>query len=183
MQDPFQLPLRQIAATIQSIRPQLIDAIGVEALHFIDDNFRMGGFQGATFKPWLPTKKPNYPRPHKTLILTATLRRSFIKTDGPDAVTISTDLPYAQIHNDGGVINIPSRGAILNYRGVNGKLKLSKTQNEGQQRRITAQRRGTIGAHTIHMPQRQMIGNSPILTKRCETVIVRKVTAALKNIN
>ena len=181
--NPFEKPLQQLELTIRQIKPELIDGIGVEALRFIDDNFRMGGFQGDTFKPWVPAKKPNYPRPHKTLILTATLRRSFIKTDGPDSVTIHNDLPYAQIHNDGGVINIPSRGAILNYTGPNGKLKLAKTQTQAQQRRTTAQRRGTVPAHGINMPQRQMIGDSPVLTKRCQTMIIRKATDAFKNID
>jgi phage gpG-like protein len=101
MPNPFEIPLQRITTAIERIKPDLVDAIGVEALKFIDDNFRLQGYQGRTFIPWAIQQKPNKPRPHKVLILTATLRRSFIKTDGPDYTTISTDSVYARAHNEG----------------------------------------------------------------------------------
>ncbi len=77
--------------------------------------------------------------------------------------------------------NRPSRQVILNYnRAKSGSLKLAKVQTENQQRRVREIRRGTIGDHTIHMPQRQMIGPSPVLERRCETVIIKLLIPALK---
>ena len=172
--NPFKVPLEKLIVTVKLIKPQLIDAIGVEALHFIDNNFKRQGFAGETFIPWDKRKK-NDKVQRKILVLTGTLRRSFVKTDSENFTTISSDVPYAQVHNEGGIINRPSRGAILNYTGINGKLRLAKTQTEYQQRRITAQRTGTIAAGTIKMPQRQMIGKSPVLTQRCQKVLVTRI--------
>jgi phage gpG-like protein len=148
-QNPFEIPLQRIEAAIVAIKPTLIDAIGVEGLKFIDDNFRMQGYQGRSFIPWKIQQNPNKPRPHKILILNATLRRSFTKTDGPDSTTISTDIPYARVHNEGEFM-----------RSRMGTFGKGHYMPQRQFLPITAD-------------------DSPILLQRCEKVIIRKVTAAL----
>lgn len=180
MSNPFSQPLEVLATTIAALRPQLIDGIGVEAERFIDNNFRDQGFHGTTFQKWPQRKKPTKGRARAILILSGALRRSFVRTDSADHTTISTDIPYAQVHNEGGTINHPSRAIILNFRnGRGGRLRLSRTRTETDQRRITAIRRANVGEYTQSMPKRQFIGDSPVLTHACEAFIIRKITASI----
>ena len=111
--------------------------------------------------------------------------QSFKQTNSEDHTTISTDIPYARIHNEGGDIRHPYREVVLSYRGKTGALKLTKTNTETQQRKVTALRRSSIYNHITHMPQRQFMpitqSDTPVLTRRCESVIIRKLTTALKS--
>ena len=169
----------------------------MEAVHFIDDNFKMQGYQGAAFIPWPKRKKKDklgfgirkgevvITGERKILVQTGNLRRSFKQTNSEDHTTISTDIPYARIHNEGGDIRHPYREVVLSYRGKTGALKLTKTNTETQQRKVTALRRSSIYNHITHMPQRQFMpitqSDTPVLTRRCESVIIRKLTTALKS--
>jgi phage gpG-like protein len=154
MPDPFEIPLQRLRREMEKLKPALVDGIGVEAVKFIDDNFVKQGFQGQSFRPWPVQKNPNKPRPHKILILTGTLRRSFKQTNHEDSVTISTDIPYARVHDEG------ARGPVT----VKSKAGKTFTRN-------------------MNTPQRQFIGSSPVLTKACQGFIIKKVTNQLKNIS
>lgn len=178
--NPLQQPLMQIMRTIVTLKPVLIDAIGIEATGFIDDNFANQGFQGETFKPWKKRAKADKGKSRKILVETGALRRSFRQTNHADYTVISTDMPYAQIHNEGGEIRHKSRSVILSYATAEGgKLRLAKTQTQAQQRQISAIRRGTIGDHTTNMPQRQFLGDSPVLQKSCEKAVLKILKTAL----
>ena len=176
MSNPLQLPLQKLQATIQAIKPALVDAIGVEVLHFVDDNFAKQGFQGVTFEAWPKLQKPPKGKPRKILVDTGTLRRSFTKTDSEDSTTISTDVPYAKIHNEGGDIAHPSRSVVLNFKQKKG----TNAWRFAKQKRATLSRKATIGDHVTHMPKRQFIGNSPVLTARCEKVIIKILKEAVR---
>lgn len=180
MNNPFQQPLERLAATIAALKPQLVDGIGVEALKFIDDNFEKQGFQGETFTKWPDRVTPTKGLQRSILVKDNYLRNSFVKVDSDDHTTISTDIPYAEVHNEGGTINHPSRSVILSYRNARGgKLRLSSTRTETQQRRITTLRRAQVGAYTQKMPKRQFVGESPVLTHACEAFIIKKITQAI----
>ncbi len=108
MNNPLKIPLERLEATVQSIKPRLIDAIGVEGLKFIDDNFSRQGFQGVTFHPWPIQQNPNKPRPHKVLILTANAPAAALPGTNATALMPQPFLPIrlmrCKIHNDGGDI-------------------------------------------------------------------------------
>jgi len=184
MPNPFDIPLMQLGRTIVALKPVLIDAIGVEALHFVDDNFVKQGFQGGTFQPWPKRAKKQKGANRALLVQTGALRRSIKKTDSASSTTISTDIIYAKIHNEGGDIRHPYREVILSFRGAKGgKLKLAKTNTEAQQRKVTQLRRSSIYNHVIKMPKRQFMPvtatDSPVLTERCTGIIIKKITEAL----
>lgn len=181
--NPFQIPLQRLMLTIERLKPALVDAIGVEALRFIDDNFAREGFQGATFNPWEKRKKEGKRSGRGILIDTSALRRSFKQTNHDNYTTISSDIPYAQVHNEGGEIHHATRGVILNFRQARGgKLKLTKVQTEMQQRRVSTIRRATVGDHTTKMPKREFAGESPVLSRMCEKAIITIVKPALNTI-
>lgn len=175
--NPLHPPLMQVLRAIVAAKPAIIDAMGISAIDFIDENFAKQGFQGAAFQPWPKRLKKDKGRQRAILVDTATLRRSFKQTNATNHTTISTDVVYAQAHNEGLVINKPSRSVILNYSTKKGgKLRLSKVRTENQQRQIKQIRRATIGSHTVKMKERKFIGESPVLSSMCQE-------AALKILN
>lgn len=179
--NPLDKPLMQLARTIITLKPVLIDAIGVEALNFVDENFVKQGFQGETFQPWAPLKKQPK-RGRKILQGTLHLRHSINKTDASDHTTIHTDDVKAKIHNEGGDIHMPGRTALINFRRTSAK-KGGRLLFTGRKYKTVAQAKVSIGAYTIHMPQRQFIPTqaspSPILNRRCEKVILKILIANL----
>lgn len=181
MHDPFKIPLEKLRITIERIKPQLVHALGVEALLFIDDNFAKQGFQGATFQKW-PDRKKKEKGAQRAILVgkgSGVLRRSFIQTDHADHTIISTDVPYARIHNEGGDIVHKSHKGLLNNLVTGGKLNIVKQTSGTQKRRIRQVRRGYLGDVT-HMPKRQFIGPSPVLTQRCQLSLVRIIKNNIK---
>lgn len=164
--------LYQLARIVVALKPQLIHAVGVEGLKFIDDNFTAQAFRGATTDRWPKRKKEPKGARRALLVKTGKLRRSFRAEESGAQVSLSTDVEYAQVHNEGGQIVHKPRTTILNYtKKKTGKLRLSSVRTESQQRKITDIRRGTIGMHITNMPKRQFIGNSPVLNNEVETAI------------
>ena len=189
IQNPFAIPLMQLGRTIIRLKPVLIDAIGTEALHFIDDNFEKECFQGDPDQPWEKLKHPPK-RKRKILNDTLALRRSMAKTDSTDHTTIHTDIAYAKIHNEGGEIRHPYREVIMHYTShkavdyeMTGRkiLKLAKHTTETQQRKVKEIRRSSVSNHITKMPKRQFAGTSPVLTRRCEKTILKVLIANIPN--
>jgi phage gpG-like protein len=78
------------------------------------------------------------------------LRRSLRKQVRGNIIFISTDVPYAEIHNEGGTIQ-----ATANVPQHSRKTKKGKSQVKAHTRRIN-----------IKMPRRQFMGESAFLNKR-----------------
>lgn len=182
MQDPFKIPLKKLEQAIERAKPRLVHALGVEALKFADDNFAKQGFMGTVFTAWPGRKKKEKGALRKILVKTGTLRRSLRQEDSLNHTTITTDIPYAQTHNEGLSINIPGREQILNFDKTpkNGKWRFGKVQTENQQRKIKQIRRATISGYTVKMPKRQFIGTSPILSARCRKELKRILKEEIK---
>ena len=147
-----------------------------ETLHFIDDNFRMQGWQGVSLQPWLPNKKGT-----TILVRTGALRRGFNYSIQSDGVLFYNNIPYAKVHNEGfsGAINIRAhtRSKYLKVKASNvgtGKVKasyskVSETEVSGHTRNINVIQRQF--APTANSP-------SPIL----EAEIVKWLEHDIKNI-
>lgn len=112
-----------------------------KTLRFIDGNFRAQGWQGATFQPWAPTKIPK--KGGQILIKTGRLRRGTNYVSTPGQVRFYNNVPYADIHNRGGIIS-----ATVNVRGFSRLRLKAKATHE-------------VKAHTrimkTTMPQRQFM--------------------------
>lgn len=153
-----------------------------KTLRFIGGNFAAQGYQGATFKKWASrksSKKRNIGR--ALLVQTGKLKRGWnSRTTAPGEVQIYNDVPYAEIHNNGGTIHQAARSetfkrnrhteSITYKRGKNaGKYK----QVKGQFAKGTTQGQGfTFKERNITIPRRQMIptddSDSPILRAAIE---------------
>lgn len=75
---------------------------GNTAIRFINDNFRKQGWQGSGFEAWKANKH------NKTILVqSGHLRSATYYTTAPGQATIRNTEPYAQLHNEGGTVNVP----------------------------------------------------------------------------
>lgn len=79
-------------------------AVIKEVTRFLDDNFRLQGWQGTSLEPWRANKKGT-----TILVKSGALRRGFNHSViGAGTVQFYNNVPYAAVHNQGfnGSINI-----------------------------------------------------------------------------
>lgn len=108
-----------------------------ETLRFIDDNFRKQGWQGASFQPWAPIKRPG-----SILVKTGALRRGTnYEMRGNGDVYFYNNLAYAKAHNEGfnGEVNVrahtrakyfSAKASSLTELNGNGKHKIKTILNK-----------------------------------------------------
>ncbi len=143
--------------------PQIVEETAVE---FTKENFVNKSFDG---KPWPQTKRPN---PKGSLMVRSGALLNSIRPveTSPRRVLIAagnSKVPYARIHNEGGVIEQAARsetfvrnrykkGPKSKYFGGMGAFRKGTTDGQGL----------TFKARTINMPQRKFMGHSAVLNKR-----------------
>lgn len=141
--------------------------VGVEAVKFFKDSFIQQGWTDVNTEPWKQrkTKDKGTKGNRKVLEKTGALMNSIqYEIRGNKIVVMSKDIPYAQIHNEGGVI--------------------STTQKVRSHTRRTRSGRSKVRAHTrqieFTMPKRQFMGNSQELNKKIELIIAKRIKKILK---
>jgi phage gpG-like protein len=100
------------------------------------------------------------------LLKTGRLKRSIRKISATtDRIIIGTDVPYAQIHNEGGTINttVTVRAHTRTRRGRSENVR-------GHSRRMN-----------LNIPQRQFLGNSQVLQQRIFSHITARFNSVLNN--
>jgi len=80
-------------------------------------------------------------------------------------VTIGTDVPYAQIHNEGGQIS-----KVAN-------IKAHSRKRNAREHRVKTHTRNV----NINIPKRQFLGNSQAMTKKIENMITIKIQKIVEN--
>lgn len=76
------------------------------ALNFYIDSFNNQGFTDSSFEPWEKSLKDN----GATLVLTGNLRNSLRITEvSRRGFTIESNVVYAEIHNEGGIIPVSDK--------------------------------------------------------------------------
>ena len=98
----------------------VLRAMGTVFKSITEGNFNSAG---ASYRP-SPWKEKQDGSP-SNLQKTRTLSRSFHMTLGEKSVTVSNPMPYAAIHQFGGVIE-PKRGKLLSWVGADGKRYFAK---------------------------------------------------------
>lgn len=132
--------------------------LGNTALNFFDDSWTRQGFVDQRRERWAPRKSNDKRKGNrKILVQSGRLRRSLRMRTRGSRVIISTDVPYAQVHNEGGRIR--------------GKVRVRKHTRRSPRGRVN------VRAHTrnvnINMPKRQFMGHSEVLDKRMVALVTR----------
>ena len=176
---------KKILKQIEAFKPQLnkiVDAAGVMAVNHFTKSFRDGGFTDEGLKRWQARKgeisggiAKTRGRSRGILVKSGRLRRSLRSGRfGVLSVKIMTDVPYAKIHNDGGIINKGASESILNF---NKKGRFQRQRTERQRAKTSYAQKVSISAHTIKMPKRQFIGYSGKLNRSIIAFIDKKIKA------
>lgn len=172
MNDRF--PIKEIADNFAKVLRTASQLLGNDALNFFLNSFKKQGWQGASFQAWAPRRNVKNAKGRAILVQSGRLRRSLQLTSVTDgSFTIGTDVPYAQIHNEGGTINKSARQHVLHFKKTKEGTRFSKVKQASFAQKVN------IGAHSIKMPKRQFMGESPILTKQ----LVKKLTNELMKAN
>jgi phage gpG-like protein len=148
------------------------------AVNFSKERFREQAWLDKTKTAWKPRKNNRSGGKKKSqtlLVNTGRLKRSIRKISAtPDAVIIGTDVPYAKIHNEGGIIN--ENVAVKQH-----DKKSFTRKRKGRKETVKAH---TIKSHirklNIKVPARPFIGNSYTLEKRILLHIKARFVRALK---
>ncbi|MDJ0363584.1 phage virion morphogenesis protein [Hymenobacter sp. H14-R3] len=150
-----------MAGQMNGLAKSLPGQIGALALESIDDNFRSQSFFGTPWKPRVVTKGNDG---RALLVQSGRLRRSFKLQNSGFTVVLFTDVPYAEIHNEGGTIaetvTVASHSRSNKKRGAGGAHQV---------REHTRQVNTTI-------PQRQFAGEHPQLDNAIESLLERQLS-------
>ncbi|MEY4904607.1 MAG: hypothetical protein RLZZ292_2422 [Bacteroidota bacterium] len=168
----------------ESFRHKVPTIIGTEAVKFAKSNFVAQGFQNQTVSRWDKRAKEtdkNKKQTRAILVKTGRLKQSIrITRTTSDSVTIGSEVPYAQIHNEGGTITatanirqhrrrVSSRDRYQARQGKTGK-RSSRVHFDKSASGISF-----VSAHTRNintkLPQRKYIGPSATLNKHIQNAI------------
>ena len=146
----------------------------IEAVNFSKERFVRKNWVDKTVTAW-KARKPS-PEWHSEaqkkaaargslMVKSGRLKRSIRKLNVTrNSVTIGTDVPYAEPHNEGETIN----------QTIN--IKAHSRKRKGREERVKAHRR----KRKITLPERRFIGESAILLRRVERLVQREITEILK---
>ncbi|MFD2874051.1 phage virion morphogenesis protein [Mucilaginibacter ximonensis] len=152
--------------------------IGNEVVNYTLEAFDKQGWNG---KPW--EERKNDKDPGRAInIKTGRMKRGnrIIRTT-VNSVVVGNDVPYAPIHNNGGVIKRSAHSETF----VRPRFK--RGDNRGKFRRMTREERSAapaqgfqVKAYEINMPQRQFIGVTPEEIKRVKRVANQHIIKFIK---
>ncbi|QTV06043.1 phage virion morphogenesis protein [Faecalibacter bovis] len=147
---------------LRQLHKRFPELAAIEAVNFSKERFVAKNWLDRSPNRWQPRKKESR---GSLMAKTGRLKRSVRKLKTTrNSVTIGTDVPYAQIHNEGGSIN--------NRVNVQAHSRVRK----GRAERVKAHTRQM----NIRMPKRQFIGESAILLRRIERMLDKQIKEILK---
>lgn len=166
--DQFDKMIRDKATKIKAAQQSLLSKVGADGLRFVDDNFRAQSWEG---KPWEKIVRDG------TILVSpggGALKRSFNDEQRPGEVRIYSNVPYAEVHNEGfnGQVAIPAH-----------KRSQYKKTGRGKKKKVST---GLVKAHTRKMKiaQRQFAPTaaspSPTLQKQVNQTIQSHYQTLLK---
>jgi len=89
---------------VQAAMPTMVREMAVEARNFFDESFTKKGFTDKALTPWKPVHDKDGNVKERPLVQSGALRRSIRTEVNGLSATIYTEIPYAQIHNEGGPV-------------------------------------------------------------------------------
>lgn len=175
---------KEMPALMREVRKD----IAVTGKNFYGQTFRKQGFTDRVFIPWRRRKdgqsqSRKFGQSNQTisgraiLVKSGELSNSIESRIYRHAIRFSSDLPYAQIHNDGGTINHPG-GTPYIVTGSNAvfitKRKATELRAEGQTIKVTK-------PHPIKIPRRRFLGPSSFLMEMYERRTGNKINQVWRN--
>jgi len=155
----------------QLMQDLLIDA-EVMGLDFIHKNFEKEGFQDSSFQAWASRKEPSS---YNLLRVTNSLFNSIDATnDGRSKVTFTADMPYAKIHNEGGIVKIPRTPQMRKFFWA-----MYKKTSEERWKWMALSKKPNV---VFRMPKRQFMGESATFNRDFDRHVTREILTRFKQI-
>jgi phage gpG-like protein len=188
MTHDFIADLRILAGEMQKTIKTLPGQVGALVLENIDDNFRSQSFdgekwpdraappaRGRTTKAGGRDKRFKQDAGDGRAILTMSgrLRRSFRMEASGLVITIHTDVPYAEVHNEGGTVN--------QTVSITPKMRkffwamFSETKDE-KWKFMALTKNATLERHFV-MPKRQFVGENPTLDRNINYLLESELSS------
>ncbi len=169
----FDIMLKKMEAMKRDLPP----VIGNMGLRFFVDAFSKQGWTDKSFSPWEPKKdkkntlpilvgKSGGTKKGAHTHLRKAVNNSLVRSVWNEILFDVKGVPYARIHNEGGVIHKDKHRRAIEFKvKKNGQYRFAK-KGKGNLSRHTE-----FGAHAFKMPKRQYIGFSfTLMTKIRESV-------------
>ena len=173
----FERDLKIKAGLLNGTMRALPGLVGAVVLESIDQNFRSESFFG---QAWAPRKVEKGNDGRAILVQTGRLRRSFKLENSGLTITIFTDTPYAEIHNEGGVITGTANVAEFTRKQYE-MNEVSKPGSKKEKWKKETVGNGTVRAHTrtlnLTIPQRQFMGEHPQLDNEINNLLDKEISA------
>lgn len=129
-----------------------------EGTRFFTENFRKKSWNDV---PWKQRARGN--KSHNPLLVGKTRRLiNSVNRSAREAnitrIKWATDIPYAQIHNDGGTIHVRAHQKTVGFRKKRGEYRYVFAKIGAKKRGATLANDYTIPAHDVKMPKRRFMG-------------------------
>lgn len=166
---------RAFQGRINSAIAELPPIVGNLVVNNALDNFKNQAFNGQAWKARQNKSKRGNGR-QNILVQSGALRRSIrIIRSTATSVTVGSDLPYADVHNEGGEIKRKARSETFV------RNRYSKGKRKGKFAKGTTSGRGySFRAYSYRMSKRQFLGRSPALDTAINKTVKRHILNALK---
>lgn len=177
---------RTLKPRFRRVRESLPQEMATVAQNFFVGSFqRQGWYDGLTLKRWQPRKGEKWRRKKKgrrgnrgILGKTGRLRRSIkIRSAIFQKIVIATDVDYAAAHNYGYKGTVSVRSHTRRRYGREKEEYTTKTGKQSYRRKKVVKSSYTVRQHTrkMNLPQRQFMGDSPMLDRKLNKVIERQL--------
>lgn len=169
---------------VKKVVARILKDIRVEMGDEFDRNFDRQAFFS---EAWQRRKSPIRPG-RNILVDTGQLRRSITSRTTDTSITFYTDLPYAEIHNEGGEITVTARmkryfwAKWYEATGSFGRRKDGRKRDDKRTRQLTDEAEfwrymalKKVGS-TIVMPRRRFLGTSPEVEQAVRKIVEENLT-------
>ncbi len=140
--------------------------IGAAAVNFSKSRFVKQNWHDESPEPWKPRstrrRGSNLRQKGAILVDSGRLKRSIrLASVSQDRIIIATDVPYAQVHNDGlnGTVNVRSH---------------SRHSRTGRTHTVK------VHSRTVKLPQRRFLGESAELSRQIQNLIIREIKTSVE---
>lgn len=145
----------------------------VKGLQFFQDSFYKEGFTDKSFQKW-EGRKGDVDPGRKILVKSAFLMNSLQVEVGDKKLTFFSDTEYADIHNNGGVINVRVTEKSRKYFW----FMYKKTKKEMWKRMALTKKE----VMTVNIPKRQFIGPSETLMNSLDEWLFKTILKRFKTL-
>ena len=140
--------------------------VGTCAVNFSKQRFVQQNWHDTTLEPWKPrsrTRRGGERRQSGAILVDSGRLKRSIRVVSADSnrVIIGTDVPYAEIHNE----------------GLDGEVSVRKHSRRSRKGRLHI-----VKAHKrrVHMPQRRFLGESQALATQLEELMIKELKNAIE---